>query len=69
MSRRTAHDLDPGTDRVRHASYMIDALCDLLKASNGEPVASISVLTLLEPVRDELHQVCDAIERAKSRPQ
>ena len=53
------------TDQVQHASYSIDALCDLLRAANGEPISAVSMLTLLEPMRDGLHSACDQLERAR----
>ena len=65
MNATQNRSADHGATEVRHASYVIDALCDLLRAASGEPVSSISVLTLLEPVRDELHQAYDAIGRVQ----
>lgn len=53
------------TDQVQHTSYGIDALCDLLRVANGEPISAVSVLTLLEPMRDGLHSACDQLERAR----
>lgn len=53
------------TDQVQQASHVIDALCDLLRATNGEKISAISVLTLLEPMRDDLHSACDRLERAR----
>lgn len=55
------------TDQVQRASYVTDALYDLLRAANGEKVSAISVMTLLEPLRDGLHTACDTIDRDKSR--
>lgn len=54
-------------EQVQRASYVTDALYDLLKAANGERISAISVMTLLEPMRDGLHTACDTIDRAKSR--
>lgn len=53
------------TDQVQHTSYGIDALCDLLRAASGEKISAISMLTLLEPMRDGLHSACDQLERAR----
>ncbi len=52
-------------DQVQRASYVTDALCDLLKAANGEKISAISVLTLLEPMRDGLHSACDQLDRTR----
>ena len=52
-------------DQVQHTAYGIDALCDLLQAANGETIPAISVLTLLEPMRDGLHLACGWLERAE----
>lgn len=53
------------TDQVQRASYVTDALYDLLRAANGERISATSVLTLLEPMRDGLHSACDQLDRAK----
>lgn len=55
------------TEQVQRASYVTDALYDLLKAANGERISAISILTLLEPLRDGLHTACDTLDRDKAR--
>ncbi len=50
-------------EQVRRASYSLDALCDLLQAGAAEKIPAVSVLTLLEPLRDSLHATCDRIDR------
>lgn len=55
------------TEQVQRASYVTDALYDLLKAANGERISAISVMTLLEPLRDGLHTACDTLDRDKAR--
>lgn len=52
-------------DQVQRASYVTDALYDLLRAANGERISATSVLTLLEPMRDGLHNACDQLDRAR----
>lgn len=52
-------------DQVQRASFVTDALYDLLRAANGERISAISVLTLLEPMRDGLHSACDQLDRAR----
>ena len=52
-------------DQVQRASYVTDALCDLLRAANGERISATSVLTLLEPMRDGLHSACDQLDRTQ----
>ena len=55
------------TEQVQRASYVTDALYDLLKAANGERISAISIMTLLEPLRDGLHTACDTLDRDKAR--